>query len=45
MGRETPHAEIDRNQFPGVNAVKVRVLRSTGFEDELFSEQEVDLNY
>ncbi|WP_338927563.1 hypothetical protein IHE33_15755 (plasmid) [Mycetohabitans endofungorum] len=45
VGRETPHAEIDRNQFPGVKTAKVRVLRSTGFEDELFSEQEVDLNY
>lgn len=45
VGRHTPHAEIDRNQFPGSKSATVRVLRSTGFEDEVFSEQEIDLNY
>ncbi|TKB71212.1 MAG: hypothetical protein E8D46_17750 [Nitrospira sp.] len=45
VGRQTPNAEIDRNQFPGSKAAMVRVLRSTGFEDEIFSEQEIDLNY
>jgi len=45
VGRKTPLAEIDRNQFPGSKAATVRVLRSTGFEDEVISEQEIDLNY
>jgi hypothetical protein len=45
VGRKTPQAEIDRDQFPGSKAATVRVLRSTGFEDELISEQTIDLNY
>jgi hypothetical protein len=45
VGRNTPEAEIDRNQFPGVITAKVRVLRSTGFADEVFSEHDVKLNY
>jgi hypothetical protein len=45
VGRETPDVEIDRNQFPGSPKVAVRVLRSTGFEDEVLSQQDIDLNY
>lgn len=45
IGRATPTVDLDRNQFPGARHARVRVLRNTGFEDEVFAEQEVDLTY
>jgi hypothetical protein len=45
VGRPTPNVQIDRNQFPGTRSARVRVLRSTGFEDEVFAEEDVDLTY
>ena len=44
VGQRTPSVVVDRNQFPGVVSATVRVLRSTGFEDEVVAEQEIDLN-
>ena len=45
VGRRTPEVVIDRNQFPGAESAKVRVLRSTGFEDSIVAEDEIDLRF
>jgi hypothetical protein len=45
VGRKVPAVEVDRNQFPGASYAKVRVLRSTGFEQDVVSEEKVDLGY
>lgn len=45
VGRSTPDFVIDRNQFPGAEGATVRVLRSTGFEDTVVAEEEVDLTF
>lgn len=45
VGRETPEVQFDSNQFPGAKKARVRVLRSTGFDDEVYSEQELDLDF
>lgn len=43
VGRPEPSLEVDRNQFPGTGRARVRVLRTTGFEEEVVADQEVDL--
>ena len=43
VGSDTPCVEIDRNQFPNARKADVRVLRTTGFEDDVFAEGKVDL--
>lgn len=43
VGRDTPHVEIDRNQFAGARQAEVRVLRTTGFDEDVFAEGKVDL--
>lgn len=43
VGRKTPAVEFDRNQFPGARTAQVRILRSTGFEDEVFAQEEINL--
>lgn len=43
VGRPTPHLEIDRNQFPGAKKAEVRVLRTTGFEEEVIAQDTLDL--
>jgi hypothetical protein len=43
VGRDTPETEIDRNQFPGSRHVDVRVLRTTGFDENVVAEQKFDL--
>ena len=45
VGRSTPEFVIDRNQFAGADKAAVRVLRTTGFEDEVIAEKEVDLDF
>jgi hypothetical protein len=45
VGQKTPAFEVDRNQFPGAKKAVVRVLRSTGVEQTIFSEDEVSLEY
>lgn len=45
VGRSRPEFELDRNQFPGAHKVKVKVLRTTGFEQDVISEEDVDLSY
>ena len=44
VGRQTPAVEFDRNQFPGSRTAQVRILRSTGFEDEVFAQEEINLS-
>lgn len=45
VGRPTPDVVIDSNQFPGAETATVRVLRSTGFDDTVVAEGDVDLSY
>jgi hypothetical protein len=45
VGRNTPDFRIDRNQFAGADRASVRVLRTTGFEDQIVAEQEIDLSF
>ena len=43
VGRPTPSIDIDRNQFPGARKAEVRVLRTTGFDEEVIAQETVDL--
>jgi len=43
VSRSTPEVEIDRNQFAGAQRAEVRVLRTTGFDEEVIAEDSVDL--
>jgi len=43
VGRDTPNVAIDRNQFAGARQADVRVLRTTGFDEDVFAEGKVDL--
>jgi hypothetical protein len=43
VGTPRPKFELDNNQFPGKRQVTVRVLRSTGIEDEIIAEEDVSL--
>jgi hypothetical protein len=45
VGRSMPAFQLDRNQFPGADRASVRVLRTTGFEDQVIAEDEVDLGF
>lgn len=45
VGKNRPDFELDRNQFPGAKKVRVKVLRNTGFEQDVVSEDDVDLGY
>jgi hypothetical protein len=42
LGQAQPKANIDARQFPGARKAQVRVLRTTGFEDEVIAEKEVE---
>jgi hypothetical protein len=44
VSRPTPDVEVDRNQFAGANRATVRVLRTTGFDEEVIAEDTIDLN-
>lgn len=41
--RSTPAVNIDRNQIAGAKKAKVRVLRATGFDEEMIAQETVDL--
>jgi len=43
VSRPTPEVDVDRNQFSGAKSAAVRVLRTTGFDEEVFAEDTVDL--
>ena len=43
VGRPTPNVEIDRNQFPGTKKAAVRVLRTTGFQEDVIADETIDL--
>ena len=45
VGRETPGVVIDSDQFPNTESATVRVLRTTGFDDAVVAEGDVDLSY
>lgn len=43
VGRPTPKIEIDRNQFSGARQAEVKVLRTTGFDEEIIAQEIIDL--
>jgi hypothetical protein len=43
VSRPTPEVDVDRNQFAGAKRAAVRVLRTTGFDEEIIAEDTVDL--
>lgn len=43
VGRPTPNVEIDRNQFPGAKKAEVRVLKTTGFQEEVIADEMIEL--
>ena len=43
VGRPTPTVDIDRNQFAGAKKAEVRVLRTTGFNEEVIAQETVSL--
>ena len=45
VGRPTPEFELDRNQVPAARHAKVRILRTTGFEEHVVSELDVRLDF
>jgi hypothetical protein len=45
VGRATPEVVIDANQYPGAESATVRVVRSTGFDDTVVAEGDIDLTY
>ncbi|MCK1507056.1 MULTISPECIES: hypothetical protein [unclassified Bradyrhizobium] len=45
VGQKSPKVVLDRNQFPAAERATVRVLRSTGFDDSIIAEDEMDLRF
>jgi hypothetical protein len=45
VGHETPNIVIESDQFPNAESATVRVIRSTGFDDTVVAEGDVDLSY
>ncbi len=43
VGRNTSQTEIDRNQFPGSPSLDVRVIQTTGFDENVIAEQKFDI--
>lgn len=43
VGSRSPHVEVDANQFAGARKAKLRVIRSTGIEEETVAERTIDL--
>jgi hypothetical protein len=43
VSRPTPEVEVDRNQFPGSKRATIRVMRTTGFDENVFAEDTIDL--
>ena len=43
VGRPTPQVDVDRNQFAGAKSATVRVLRTTGFDEDVIAEDKIDL--
>lgn len=41
IGRSTPDVEVDVNQFPQADKIRVRVLMTNGFEQRLVAEREI----
>lgn len=45
VGRPTARFSVDRNQFPGADKASVRVVRTTGFEDAVVAERDIDFRF
>ncbi|MCK1339750.1 hypothetical protein IVB38_28040 [Bradyrhizobium sp. 38] len=45
VGQKSPKVVLDRNQFPAAERATVRVLRSTGFDDSIIAEDEMELRF
>lgn len=43
VGQPTPTVNVDRNQFAGAMKAEVRVLRTTGFDEEVIAQETVNL--
>ena len=43
VGRQTPAVAIDRNQFAGAKTAEIRVLRTTGFDEQVIVQERLDL--
>ncbi|WP_250532337.1 hypothetical protein [Caballeronia sp. ATUFL_F1_KS39] len=43
VGRPVPQVDIDRNQFSGARKADVRVLRTTGFDEDVIAQETIDL--
>jgi hypothetical protein len=43
VSRPTPDVDIDRNQFAGAKRAVIRVLRTTGFDEDVIAEDTIDL--
>lgn len=43
VSRPTPDVDVDRNQFAGAKRAAIRVLRSTGFDEDIIAEDTIEL--
>jgi len=43
VSRPTPDVDVDRNQFAGAKRATIRVLRTTGFNEDVIAEDTIDL--
>ena len=43
VGSRTPQVEVDANQFAGARKATLRVIRSTGIDEEIVAEKPIDL--
>jgi hypothetical protein len=43
VSRPTPDVDVDRNQFAGAKRATIRVLRTTGFDEDVIAEDTIDL--
>jgi len=43
VGSPTPQVELDADQFAGARKAKLRIIRSTGFDEEIMETKQVEL--
>lgn len=43
VGQDRPNVTIDKNQFPGATELEVKVIRSTGFSEDIIETQTIPL--
>jgi hypothetical protein len=44
VSQPTPEIDFDRNQFAGARRATIRVLRTTGFDEDVIAEDTIDLD-